>query len=88
MHKKKALILDNELDFCHLLCFYLSKKQIDCFYSHDVMDALKLIQLKRPELIFADQNILRDIEDLLHDVINSIPNYDPEVKVYKPNSQK
>lgn len=40
MDKKKVLIIDDEVDFCLLMQFYLSKKNCDVSISHTLRDGL------------------------------------------------
>jgi len=57
MDKKKVLIIDDEVDFCLLMQFYLSKKNCDVSISHTLRDGLGLIQNKTPDIVILDNNL-------------------------------
>ena len=40
MDKKKVLIIDDEVDFCLIMQFYLSKKNCDVSISHTLHEGL------------------------------------------------
>jgi DNA-binding response OmpR family regulator len=78
MEKKKALIIDKEPDFCLLMAHYLSGKNIDTYYTDTIDEGLEIIEIKRPDLIIADKNLL-GLENSLHFIINATNDYDPTV---------
>jgi len=78
MEKKKALIIDKERDFCLLMTHYLSRKNIDSYYTDTIDEGLKIIESKRPNIIIADKNIL-GLENSLNFVIDTTNDYDPTV---------
>jgi len=57
MDKKKVLIIDDEVDFCLLMQFYLSKKNCDVSISHTLHDGLGLVQHKHPDIVILDNNL-------------------------------
>lgn len=57
MGKKKVLIIDDEVDFCLLMQFYLSKKNCDVSISHTLHDGLGLIHDKVPDIVILDNNL-------------------------------
>jgi len=78
MEKKKALIIDKERDFCLLMTHYLSRKNINSYYTDTIDEGLKIIELKRPNIIIADKNIL-GLENSLNFIIDTTDDYDPTV---------
>ncbi|MCW3112542.1 MAG: response regulator receiver [Segetibacter sp.] len=57
MDKKKVLIIDDEVDFCLLMQFYLSKKNCDVSISHTLRDGLGLVQNNNPDIVILDNNL-------------------------------
>ncbi|MCW3111273.1 MAG: response regulator [Segetibacter sp.] len=57
MDKKKVLIIDDEVDFCLLMQFYLSKKNCDVSISHTLHDGLGLVQNNTPDIVILDNNL-------------------------------
>jgi DNA-binding response OmpR family regulator len=57
MDKKKVLIIDDEVDFCLLMQFYLSKKNCDVSISHTLHDGLGLVHDKAPDIVILDNNL-------------------------------
>ena len=57
MDKKKVLIIDDEVDFCLLMQFYLSKKNWDVSISHTLHDGLGLVQNNNPDIVILDNNL-------------------------------
>jgi DNA-binding NtrC family response regulator len=57
MNRKKVLIIDDEVDFCLLMQFYLSKKNCDVSISHTLRDGLGVIQNKTPDIVILDNNL-------------------------------
>jgi DNA-binding NtrC family response regulator len=57
MAKKKVLIIDDEVDFCLLMQFYLQKKNCDVSISHTLSDGLGSIQNKIPDIVILDNNL-------------------------------
>ena len=57
MGKKKVLIIDDEVDFCLLMQFYLSKKNCEVSISHTLQDGLGLVHDKTPDIVILDNNL-------------------------------
>ena len=57
MDKKKVLIIDDEVDFCLLMQFYLSKKNCEVSISHTLKDGLGSIRNKTPDIVILDNNL-------------------------------
>lgn len=57
MDKKKVLIIDDEVDFCLLMQFYLSKKNCDVSISHTLRDGLGLVENSSPDIVILDNNL-------------------------------
>ncbi len=55
--KKKVLIIDDEVDFCLLMQFYLSKKNCEVTFSHTLEDGLGSIRNKTPDIVILDNNL-------------------------------
>jgi DNA-binding NtrC family response regulator len=77
---KRVLIIDNEVDFCQLMKFYLSKKNCKVYTSYTLKDALQIVEEEKPELIIADKKVHHNFERYLNDKIDSIQHYYPEIK--------
>ncbi|MCW3110859.1 MAG: response regulator [Segetibacter sp.] len=86
MEGKEVLIIDDEIDFCLLMQSYLRKKNCTVNYALNITDGLEFIELKRPEIIIADTNVTRYLEDILNNKISSIDNYAPSVFLINANS--
>ena len=57
MAKKKVLIIDDEVDFCLLMQFYLTKKNCEVSISHTLEDGLGRAQNNTPDIIILDNNL-------------------------------
>jgi DNA-binding response OmpR family regulator len=57
MDKKKVLIIDDEVDFCLLMQFYLSKKNCEVSISHTLRDGLGILENKTPDIVILDNNL-------------------------------
>lgn len=57
MDRKKVLIIDDEVDFCLLMQFYLSKKNCDVSISHTLRDGLGQAKSKTPDIVILDNNL-------------------------------
>jgi len=57
MGKKKVLIIDDEVDFCLLMRFYLSKKNCEVSISHTLREGLGCVYNNVPDIIFLDNNL-------------------------------
>ena len=57
MGRKKVLIIDDEVDFCLLMQFYLSKKNCEVSISHTLHDGLGLVHQNLPDIVILDNNL-------------------------------
>lgn len=57
MNKKKVVIIDDEVDFCLLMQFYLTKKNCEVQISHTLRDGLGFIEDIRPDIVILDNNL-------------------------------
>ena len=57
MVKKKVLIIDDEVDFCLLMQFYLTKKNCEVQISHTLRDGLGCIKNSNPDIVILDNNL-------------------------------
>lgn len=57
MGKKKVLIIDDEVDFCLLMQFYLSKKNCEVSISHTLHDGLGIVRSNTPDIVILDNNL-------------------------------
>ncbi len=57
MGKKKVLIIDDEVDFCLLMQFYLSKKNCEVSFSHTLHDGLGHVRSDNPDIVILDNNL-------------------------------
>ena len=57
MGKKKVLIIDDEVDFCLLMQFYLSKKNCEVSISHTLREGLGLVYDNVPDIVILDNNL-------------------------------
>jgi DNA-binding response OmpR family regulator len=57
MDKKKVLIIDDEVDFCLLMQFYLSKKNCEVSISHTLREGLGLVKNGTPDIVILDNNL-------------------------------
>lgn len=57
MGKRKVLIIDDEVDFCLLMQFYLSKKNCEVSISHTLRDGLGCVHNNIPDIVFLDNNL-------------------------------
>lgn len=86
MEGKKVLIIDDEIDFCLLMQYYLRKKNCTVDYAINIAVGLDLIELKRPEIIIADPDLTPNMEETLNNKIRSIGNYAPSIFLINANS--
>ncbi len=57
MEKKKVLIIDDEVDFCLLMQFYLTKKNCEVSISHTLAEGLDSAHDNIPDIIILDNNL-------------------------------
>ena len=56
-HKKKVLIIDDEVDLCLLLKTYLKRRNYDVYYSHTLKEGMSQFQEVVPDILFLDNNL-------------------------------
>lgn len=55
--KKKVLIIDDEIELCHLLKHYFLKKDFDVHISHTLKDGVSEFRGYNPDIVFLDNNL-------------------------------
>ena len=55
--KKKVVIIDDEVDLCHLLNAYLSELNYDVHLAHTLQDGVSLLDSVKPDVVFIDNNL-------------------------------
>jgi ActR/RegA family two-component response regulator len=87
MQEKKALLLDQDPDFCLLLNDYLFRKGFKCYYSQSLSEGLNMIEVEFPELIIANDELSKDVDKKLHEKIDLLDeSYDPDVFLINSHS--
>ena len=75
MGKKKVLIIDDEVDFCLLMQFYLSKKNCEVSISHTLRDGLGLVHNNIPDIVILDNNLPDGLGwHAAKNILDAIPN--------------
>jgi two-component SAPR family response regulator len=54
---KKALIIDDEVDFCLLMRQFLIRREFAVEMAHTLTDGMKKLKEYKPDLIFLDNNL-------------------------------
>jgi DNA-binding NtrC family response regulator len=57
MVKKKVVIIDDEVDLCHLLKTYLVDMDYEVFMAHTLSSGLSLLKDVTPDILFIDNNL-------------------------------
>lgn len=57
MNRKKVLIIDDEVDFCLLMQFYLTNKNCDVRFSHTLKAGMLEVRNNIPDIIIIDNNL-------------------------------
>jgi two-component system OmpR family response regulator len=55
--KKKVVIIDDEIDLCHLLNSYLTELNFEVYMAHSLRDGDELLQKITPDILFVDNNL-------------------------------
>ena len=58
MFKKKIVIIDDEIDLCHLMKTFLSEMDYEVHMAHTLNAGLDMLQNVTPDVIFMDNNLL------------------------------
>lgn len=54
---RKVLIIDDEIDLCHLLKSYFLRKNYEVYLSHTLEQGLSFIKTLKPDIVFLDNNL-------------------------------
>lgn len=81
--KKTVLIIDDEIDFCLLMQFYLSKKNCEVTYCNELQEGLKNIELLRPDIIIADAHMSDDAQEKIETKLKQIEGLSPNLFLLK-----
>jgi len=57
MHKRKVLIIDDEIDLCHLLKSYFLRKDYEVYLSHTLEQGVSFLKTLQPDIVFLDNNL-------------------------------
>ena len=57
MDRKKVLIIDDEVDFCLLMQFYLTKKNCEVSISHTLQEGMGIFNSTDQDIIILDNNL-------------------------------
>ena len=57
MHSRKVLIIDDEIDLCHLLKSYFLRKGYEVYLSHTLEQGLSFLKTLEPDIVFLDNNL-------------------------------
>ena len=56
-HRKKVLIIDDEIDLCHLLKEYFVRKNYKVAVSHTLGEGGAMLSASQPDVLFLDNNL-------------------------------
>ena len=85
MVKKKVLIIDDEVDFCLLMQFYLTKRNCEESISHTLQDGLSEFSSNNPDIIILDNNLP---DGLGWPAANDILAKNPDVQLFLISANK
>jgi len=57
MNRKKVLIIDDEIDLCHLLKSYFLRNHYEVYLSHTLEQGLSFLKALKPDIVFLDNNL-------------------------------
>jgi two-component system OmpR family response regulator len=57
MGPKKVVIIDDEIDLCHLLRTYLTDLEYEVHIAHTLNSGLQLLTTITPDILFVDNNL-------------------------------
>ncbi len=57
MHSRKVLIIDDEIDLCHLLKSYFLRKNYEVYLSHTIEQGVAFLKTLQPDIVFLDNNL-------------------------------
>lgn len=55
--RKKVLIIDDEVELCHLLKSYFERKEYEVVITHTLKDGRDKLQSFNPDILFLDNNL-------------------------------
>ena len=55
--KIKVLIIDDEVDFCHVIVSFLKKRGYEAIFAHTLKSGLQLLQKIKPQILFLDNHL-------------------------------
>jgi DNA-binding NtrC family response regulator len=55
--RRKVLIIDDEIDLCHLLKGYFLRKDYEVYLSHTLEQGISFLNTLKPDIIFLDNNL-------------------------------
>lgn len=55
--KGKVLIIDDEIDLCHLLKGYFLRKNFEVYLAHTLEQGLAFLDSLKPNILFIDNNL-------------------------------
>jgi DNA-binding NtrC family response regulator len=86
MEAKEVVIINADRDFCLLMQYYLQKRNCTVEYVSNIQDGLLLIDSMLPQIIIADNNVAVDMQEILHEKIESIAGYAPNIYLINSNA--
>jgi DNA-binding response OmpR family regulator len=82
---KKVLIIDDEVDFCLLLKYYLSKRNCEVFISNTLHDGMNKLKNNLPDVVILDNNLPDGFGWL---EAESIKNFVPDAHIFLVSASK
>ncbi len=79
MLKLKVLFIDDEIDYCHIMESYFTKKNYDVSLAYTLDEGLSKIESVRPDILFLDNN-LPDGKGWEH--VDKIVEKNPHLRLY------
>lgn len=80
MQKKKVLIISEDIDFCVVMQFYFSKRQMNVACVQMLQEGLAIVELERPEVILLEDGRDKKSRLVLEDTIRTMSDYQPEIR--------
>lgn len=78
---QKVLLISDEIDFCLLMKYYFTRKNVACQYCSNLRTALRIIELERPDTIYVDEFLEPNIQTHLRNEISLIPGFEPSINL-------
>jgi two-component system OmpR family response regulator len=72
MEVKRILIIEDEIDLCHLMKTFFVKRGFDVCMTHSIQEGLKMVKTVQPNALFLDNNLpdgngWNYVDEILHD---------------------